>query len=700
MVANSAVSNGSVAISSKQIVSDVPAATPVSIAMNSLSTAHHFISTKLTSRNFLLWRTQIVPFLRGQNLMGFVDGSMPCPSLVVLSASGDPSSPNPAYALWVQQDQAIMSMLISSLSEEVMHLAVGRQTSKEIWDAVEEALASSSRVQSLWQGNASVTDYLGCSQSHVPKRRIIKRKDGNTASLFQKGEIYAFGPLYEEIIKPEPEVPGEANIGAEQDVLRASQRQRIKPAAEVAWEYLIKRTSLDKDLMTEIRGDEITDQDVTEPKQSNQNVTEQAQSNQNTTEGDQNVMQEENIIKEYYFSKIGEVIEEAMSAYDDKDMPNRDGMQEISFFKYMMINHGCLFLLQMFFYLGLGVDKLETEGGLHEILFGSDKNDYENRKSKFSKGMVFPGNQIPLVVLNKLIHHSFFKKLALNEDWKNPPSSDLLKTVLYDLILDPVLKMNRSSSSTYSDPSKEYTDVLHGLHCRWVGTARGEIVDEETRHQNGNVDLEIGVNTNYLDPKDGEGQRIPSATTMYSKGIDFKPVSGMAIREIQIKDGVFMGKVLHLPVFTFNEMMKEMYTSLKAYENDQGLRERGVSEYLRFLCDIVRTDQDAALLEQKGVIKVEGGKVLIDEVAVYLKSVACTGAGAGGGASTDTLLLPLTSTHLRKVKLDIIQYHLKPWYSKLVTRALLLSFFSLLVSILSATFSILSYFLQRKRHHH
>nr|GMD75894.1 UPF0481 protein At3g47200-like [Ipomoea batatas] len=198
--------------------------------------------------------------------------------------------------------------------------------------------------------------------------------------------------------------------------------------------------------------------------------------------------------------------------------------------------------------------------------------------------------------------------------------------------------MNRRSSSTY-------TDVLHGLHCRCVG------IVEESHHQNGNVDLEVGINSrNYLDPKEGEGQRIPSATTMYSEGIDFKAVSGMAIREIQIKDGcLFMGKVLHLPVFTFNNMTKEMYTSLKAYENDHRLREREVSDYLRFLCDIVRTDQDAALLEQKGVIEVDGSnKILIDEVAGYLKSMACAGAGADAGASGDSLLLPLTSTNLRK----------------------------------------------------
>ncbi|XP_019157780.1 PREDICTED: uncharacterized protein LOC109154448 [Ipomoea nil] len=146
---------------------------------NPLTGAHHFISMKLTSRNFLFWRTQFIPFLRGQDLIGFMDGSLPCPPPTVVSPpSGDSNSsattaeptPNSAHKAWIQQDQSILSILISSMSDEVLHLAVGRNTAAKVWRSVFTALGSNTQArclnllgqfQSLRQGNSSPTDYLG-----------------------------------------------------------------------------------------------------------------------------------------------------------------------------------------------------------------------------------------------------------------------------------------------------------------------------------------------------------------------------------------------------------------------------------------------------------------------------------------------------------------------------------------------------------
>lgn len=136
--------------SSSRTVTDVLAAPPVLPPVhNTLQQAHHFVSLKLTTKNYLFWRTQMVPFLSGQNLLGYVDGSLRCPVSTLPATDGLPHLPNPAYAAWVQQDQFILSMLISSLSEETMFLAVGNSTSASVWLAVEQALASSSRSRSL-----------------------------------------------------------------------------------------------------------------------------------------------------------------------------------------------------------------------------------------------------------------------------------------------------------------------------------------------------------------------------------------------------------------------------------------------------------------------------------------------------------------------------------------------------------------------
>ncbi|XP_019172861.1 PREDICTED: uncharacterized protein LOC109168300 [Ipomoea nil] len=163
-----------------------PATTP-----NTLSTAHHFVSIKLTSRNFLFWRTQLVPFLRGQGLLGYVDGETPCPLPMIDPPPSDDSGAttavpqaNPAYRLWTQQDQSILSLLISSLSEEVMYLAVGRNTSREVWQSITVALGSSKRArcmnllgqfQSLRQGNSSPAEFLGRAQLLVEDLALAGR---------------------------------------------------------------------------------------------------------------------------------------------------------------------------------------------------------------------------------------------------------------------------------------------------------------------------------------------------------------------------------------------------------------------------------------------------------------------------------------------------------------------------------------------
>lgn len=61
-------------------------------------------------------------------------------------------------------------MLISSMSEEMMHLVVGHTTSRSMWDAIEMALGSSTRawslsllsqLQRLRQGDMKTAEYLG-----------------------------------------------------------------------------------------------------------------------------------------------------------------------------------------------------------------------------------------------------------------------------------------------------------------------------------------------------------------------------------------------------------------------------------------------------------------------------------------------------------------------------------------------------------
>ncbi|XP_019182104.1 PREDICTED: uncharacterized protein LOC109177242 [Ipomoea nil] len=173
---------------------------------NPLAGAHHYIPMKLMSRNYLFWRTQLIPFLRA-HLLGFVDGSTPCPSPTIdATPSADSTSsatttgplPNPVYKAWVQQ--SILSLLISSMSDEVLHLAVGWNTAAEVWRSITTALGSNTQArclnllgqfQSLRQGNASPAEYLGRAELLVKPlhRPAIRSRWPNRTFMYSEGFV-------------------------------------------------------------------------------------------------------------------------------------------------------------------------------------------------------------------------------------------------------------------------------------------------------------------------------------------------------------------------------------------------------------------------------------------------------------------------------------------------------------------------------
>ncbi|KAL6200524.1 hypothetical protein ACLB2K_030305 [Fragaria x ananassa] len=154
----------------------------------------HFI--KLTETNYLVWLRQIKPYLHGNKLWGYVDGSIPAPSTTILStpskpppASTDASDattpvqgilplpiriPNPAYEQWFVDDQLTVSILTTTLTEPIASLTIGFDTAKEIWDCLARhfsqksvASAASLKMQllDLQKGNQTIDEYLRHAKS-------------------------------------------------------------------------------------------------------------------------------------------------------------------------------------------------------------------------------------------------------------------------------------------------------------------------------------------------------------------------------------------------------------------------------------------------------------------------------------------------------------------------------------------------------
>ncbi|GKB75368.1 nucleotide-binding alpha-beta plait domain-containing protein [Tanacetum coccineum] len=93
----------------------------------------------------------IEPFLITNNLMGYVDGSIPCPSKTLSFTDGATvPKENPNYPIWVSNDGHVRMLIIFTISEASFRHVQGI-TSRDLWLSLEKTYAphSTSREYSL-----------------------------------------------------------------------------------------------------------------------------------------------------------------------------------------------------------------------------------------------------------------------------------------------------------------------------------------------------------------------------------------------------------------------------------------------------------------------------------------------------------------------------------------------------------------------
>ncbi|GAV89277.1 UBN2_3 domain-containing protein, partial [Cephalotus follicularis] len=112
-------------------------------SLTNFTNIHHFLSIKLTSKNYLIWQSQFLPLLNGYDLMQFVDGSSSPPPRYLSYTPVDIHVLNPDFLAWYKQDQLLLSWILSSLTESVHAQVVGLTTS--LWSALAAAFASPSQ---------------------------------------------------------------------------------------------------------------------------------------------------------------------------------------------------------------------------------------------------------------------------------------------------------------------------------------------------------------------------------------------------------------------------------------------------------------------------------------------------------------------------------------------------------------------------
>jgi hypothetical protein len=88
---------------------------------------------KLDGDNYPAWRIQFMALLTGYDLIGYVDGTKPCPSKHL---ANNTTTVNPAFTHWVRQDQLILHGIVSSVAATVVtHLGTVKKFPSSMGDS-------------------------------------------------------------------------------------------------------------------------------------------------------------------------------------------------------------------------------------------------------------------------------------------------------------------------------------------------------------------------------------------------------------------------------------------------------------------------------------------------------------------------------------------------------------------------------------
>uniref|UniRef100_A0A2N9IBB1 Integrase catalytic domain-containing protein n=1 Tax=Fagus sylvatica TaxID=28930 RepID=A0A2N9IBB1_FAGSY len=129
----------------------------------------NLMSTKLDSTNYMIWKLQITAVLDAYSMLDHLDGSVPKPSQFLTTETGI-QSVNPDFLIWNKKDKALLTLLYSTCSSFVLVMVVGKSSSQEVWNTLEERFTSTARsnvlnlkleLQSIKKaGNETVSSYL------------------------------------------------------------------------------------------------------------------------------------------------------------------------------------------------------------------------------------------------------------------------------------------------------------------------------------------------------------------------------------------------------------------------------------------------------------------------------------------------------------------------------------------------------------
>jgi len=107
------------------------------------------VSVKLDRDNYPLWKSLVLPLIRGCKLDVYMLGTKACSDQFVTSGETTRKA-NPDYDDWITRDQALLGWLINSMTTDIATQLLHCETSKEIWDEAQKLAGAHTKSRTIY----------------------------------------------------------------------------------------------------------------------------------------------------------------------------------------------------------------------------------------------------------------------------------------------------------------------------------------------------------------------------------------------------------------------------------------------------------------------------------------------------------------------------------------------------------------------
>jgi histone deacetylase 1/2 len=97
------------------------------------------VTVRLTNENHLMWKAQILAYLRTHQLFGIVNGQVAAPAKTISTTTGTGADrvttqvANAEYTTWYIKDQAILGGILATVSEDILPHVMAAASAAEAW---------------------------------------------------------------------------------------------------------------------------------------------------------------------------------------------------------------------------------------------------------------------------------------------------------------------------------------------------------------------------------------------------------------------------------------------------------------------------------------------------------------------------------------------------------------------------------------